>query len=586
LKTQQEPIILAGVPASPGIVIGSVCIIERDYTNVPNYPIDESEVQNEINRLNKAIEKTKESLKQTQATVSSESRKNEAEIFDAHMMILEDENVIGSVYKEIEEQLINAETALVRVGNEFMEFFSSAENEHFREKAVDIRDIVHSVITKLTGENELDSCLFQDGAIVLAHNLTPSDTVMMRQEKILAFATDVGSRISHTAILARSFNIPAVVGLGNITNIAKTGEQIIIDGNEGKVILKPTEDLIEEYKIKQEKFLKFEKNLIGSKDLPTETLDGHKIVISANIEFPEEVSRMKQYGAQDAGLYRTEYFYTSKKELPSEDELFEEYKKVVESIEPGYVVFRTIDIGGDKIAPHLSIPSSANSLMGLRGIRLCLKHTSIFITQLRAILKASAFGKVRVLFPLISSIEEVIEAKKVLEKTKKQLTSEEVEFDQNIKVGLMIELPSAAMTADILAKEVDFFSIGTNDLIQYSLAIDRGNERVAHLYQPFHPSVFRFIDFIIKAAKQNDISVNLCGEMAGNPLFTLILLGLELKEFSMSYFAIPEIKKVIRSVTLNEASQMASKVMKISTASEIEDYISGELKKRLPELFS
>lgn len=580
----QKPIILNGIPASPGIVIGKVCLIERDH-NIPNYSINEVDVQADIDRLNNAIEKAKKTLKQTQARIISESRHDEAEIFQAHLLILEDEDVIGRVYREIKENLINAEAALINVGEGFMEVFSKAEDEYFRGKAVDIWDVVHNILSKLTGEGKFDFCPLDEEIIVLAHDLTPSDTAMMRKEKILAFATDAGSRISHTAILARSFNIPAVVGLGNITDVAQTGEQIIIDGNEGTVILNPTEEIIERYRIKQKRFLKLEQELILSKDLPTKTLDGHEVLISANIEFHEEIAKMKQHGAKGVGLYRTEYFYNSKEGLPSEEELFLEYKNVAEQVAPDYVVFRTIDIGGDKLAPHLGVSSSVSSLMGLRGIRLCLKYPSIFVTQLRAMLRASIYGDIKILFPLISGIEELWEAKEILKETKEQLSQEAIPFDPDIEIGAMIELPSAAMTADILAKEVDFFSIGTNDLIQYSLAIDRTNEKVAHLYEPFHPAVLRFIDYVVKAAHENNIWVGLCGEMAGNPVFTLILLGLGLDEFSMSYFVIPEIKQIIRSVSLEEASKFACEVMKLSTASEIEDYISEKLSKRFPELF-
>lgn len=581
----QESTILDGIPASPGIVIGNVCIIERDY-DVPNYPIDEAEVQAELDRLNYAIERTKKFLEQTHAGIISESSDDEAEIFLAHSLILEDENIIGSVYREIKEELINAEAALMKVANEFIEFFSTAEDEYFRERAADIQDVIHNVILRLTGEDKFASCpIDEDELIVLAHDLTPSDITMMRQEKILAFATDVGSRISHTAILARSFNIPAVVGLGNITEIARTGEQIIIDGIEGEVILNPTEILLEEYRAKQEKFIEFEKRLAISKDLPTETLDGHEIVISANIEFPEEVKKIKQYGAKGVGLYRTEFFYTSRDALPSEEELFEEYKNVAEQVVPDSVIFRTIDIGGDKLAPHLGISGSENSLMGLRGIRLCLENPSIFVPQLRAMLRAGFYGDVKILFPLISGFEELWQAKTIFEKTKEQLSKENVPFDPDVEIGAMIELPAAVMTADALAKEVDFFSIGTNDLIQHSLAIDRTNEKVAHLYEPFHPAVLKFIDYTVKAAHENDIWVGLCGEMAGNPLFTMIFLGIGLDELSMGYFAIPEVKKIIQSVDLKDSSDFAREVMKKPTAFESEAYVLKELLKRFPELF-
>jgi phosphotransferase system enzyme I (PtsI) len=394
----------------------------------------------------------------------------------------------------------------------------------------------------------------------------------------------VGSRISHTAILARSLGIPAAVGLGNITTQLKTGDLIILDGTHGKAILHPDEETIKNYQVEQEKFHEFEESLHSLKELPVITLDGHEKKLSANIEFPDEIYSVKSHGAKGIGLYRTEYFYVGRDNLPSEDELFEDYKEVAQQIAPEAVIIRTLDLGGDKFASYLGIPHTVGSMMGLRAIRLCLKYQDIFLPQLRAILRASVYGNIKIMFPMISGIEELRQAKKVLDKAKKQLTDEGAPFDPNMEVGAMIEIPSAAMTADILAKELDFFSIGTNDLIQYSLAADRANEEISELFEPFHPAVLRFIQNVINVAHDNGIWVGLCGEMGGDPVFTMILLGMGLDEFSMSPQVIPEIKRIIRSITLKEAQELTREIMTLPTAWEIEQRVCEEAQKRFPEL--
>jgi phosphotransferase system enzyme I (PtsI) len=372
--------------------------------------------------------------------------------------------------------------------------------------------------------------------------------------------------------------------LGDITAQLKTGDLIILDGTHGKAILHPNEETIRNYQVEQEKFRAFEESLHSLKELPVITLDGHEKKLSANIEFPDEIYAVKRHGAKGIGLYRTEYFYVGRDNLPLEDELFEDYKEVAQQIAPEAVIIRTLDLGGDKFASYLGISHTVDSIMGLRAIRLCLKYQDIFLPQLRAILRASVYGNIKIMFPMISGIEELRQAKKVLDKAKKQLTDDGVPFDPNMEVGAMIEIPSAAMTADILAKEVDFFSIGTNDLIQYSLAADRANEEIAELFEPFHPAVLRFIRNVINAAHDNGIWVGLCGEMAGDPVFTMLLLGMGLDEFSMSPQVIPEIKRIIRAITLKEAQELTREIMTLSTAWGIEQRVYEEAQKRFPEL--
>jgi phosphotransferase system enzyme I (PtsI) len=581
IKNHNE--ILIGTPASPGIAIGPVFII-HDELRVPNYSISEWTVKSEIERFNIAAEQVKTKLSEISVQLVNNLYQNGASIFQAHLMILEDRVFIDRIRHEIESNLINAEAAVLDVGEEFIKVFSQSDDIYLREKAVDIRDIVKHLISSLTGREKLDLSELKEEFIVVAHDLTPSDTVLIRKDKIIAFATDVGSRISHTAILARSLGIPAAVGLGNITTQLKTGDLIILDGAHGKAILHPNEEIIKNYQIEQEKFHVYEESLRRIKELPAITLDGHEKKLSANIEFPDEIYSVKNHGAKGIGLYRTEYFYVGRDNLPSEDELFEDYKEVAQQIAPEAVIIRTLDLGGDKFASYLGISHAVGSMMGLRAIRLCLKYQDIFLPQLRAILRASVYGNIKIMFPMISGIEELRQAKKVLDKAKKQLTDDGMPFNPNMEVGAMIEIPSAAMTADILAREVDFFSIGTNDLIQYSLAADRANEEISELFEPFHPAVLRFIQNVINAAHDNGIWVGLCGEMGGDPVFTMLLLGMGLDEFSMSPQVIPEIKRIIRAITLKEAQELTQEIMTLKTAWEIEHRVCEEAQKRFPEL--
>jgi phosphotransferase system enzyme I (PtsI) len=581
IKNHNE--ILIGTPASPGIAIGPVFII-HDELRVPNYSISEWTVKSEIERFNIAAEQVKTKLSEISVQLVNNLYQNGASIFQAHLMILEDRVFIDRIRHEIESNLINAEAAVLDVGEEFIKVFSQSDDIYLRKKAVDIRDIVKHLISSLTGREKLDLSELKEEFIVVAHDLTPSDTVLIRKDKIIAFATDVGSRISHTAILARSLGIPAAVGLGNITTQLKTGDLIILDGAHGKAILHPNEEIIKNYQIEQEKFHVYEESLRRIKELPAITLDGHEKKLSANIEFPDEIYSVKNHGAKGIGLYRTEYFYVGRDNLPSEDELFEDYKEVAQQIAPEAVIIRTLDLGGDKFASYLGISHAVGSMMGLRAIRLCLKYQDIFLPQLRAILRASVYGNIKIMFPMISGIEELRQAKKVLDKAKKQLTDDGMPFNPNMEVGAMIEIPSAAMTADILAREVDFFSIGTNDLIQYSLAADRANEEISELFEPFHPAVLRFIQNVINAAHDNGIWVGLCGEMGGDPVFTMLLLGMGLDEFSMSPQVIPEIKRIIRAITLKEAQELTQEIMTLKTAWEIEHRVCEEAQKRFPEL--
>ena len=408
----------------------------------------------------------------------------------------------------------------------------------------------------------------------------------MRKSKVLAFVTEAGTRVSHTAILARSLGIPAVVGVGTSITKAETGDQMVVDGTHGRIIMWPDEEQINEYRIEREKSYKVEADLSALRTVDVQTTDGRQIEIAANIEFLEEIELIRKYGAKGVGLYRTEYFYMDREDLPSEDELFEDYRYMVEQVSPETVIIRTLDIGGDKLVPHLNLGGSMDSLMGLRSIRLCLKFPDIFMNQLRAILRASEYGNVKIMFPMISGLDELREAKWHLEKAQRLLKEQHIPFDPTVKIGAMIELPAAALSADLLSKEVDFFSIGTNDLIQYTIAIDRRNEETLPLYEPLHPAVLRLIQNVIRVAVDAGIDITVCGEMAGDPVLSILLIGMGFEQLSMSPTVIPEIKKVISSISQQDAQHLVVEIMKLSTAGEIETYIWRNAMDRFPELLN
>ncbi|MCZ6678554.1 MAG: phosphoenolpyruvate--protein phosphotransferase [Candidatus Poribacteria bacterium] len=584
-SSAQTPITLTGIAASPGVVIGEVFRI-HDQLDIPRHPIRPEQVDSEIHRLDDAMAHVQRDLSAIRSRILLDAHRKDADIFQVHIMMLDDPMFTDRIRQDMETRYINAEAAVADIGDEFIRAFSASENVHLREKSVDLKDLVQQIIFVLTGQERVDLSNLDTEVIVLAHDLTPSDTALMRKNGILAFATELGTRISHTAILARSLGIPAVVGLGSEMAKAETGDVVIIDGTHGYVILHPNAETIQQYQTEQEKYHAVEVELASLRDTEVQTRDGQRIEIAANIEFHEEVELIQKHGAKGIGLYRTEYFFMNQDHLPSEDELFESYRYVVERVSPEVTIIRTLDLGGDKLAPYLRLPRSSHSLMGLRAIRLCLKHPDIFLTQLRAILRASAYGNAKIMFPMISGLDELREAKWFVEIAQAELTQRGIPFNPEIEIGIMIELPSAAIIADLLAKEADFFSIGTNDLIQYSLAVDRRNEETLSLYEPLHPAVLRLTQSVVQVAHDAGIDVSLCGEMAGDPVFSLLLIGMGLTKLSMSPPVIPEIKKVISSISLKEAQSLIAEIMKLPTAGEIEVYIWKEAVERFPELMN
>ncbi|ABY94004.1 MULTISPECIES: phosphoenolpyruvate--protein phosphotransferase [Thermoanaerobacter] len=569
---------LKGVAASPGIAIGKVFLYTKEKAEINMKNIDESKVEYEIERFKKALEVTKEQIQKIKEDALKEFGKDKAEIFEAHLMLASDPELIEGVENMIKTELITADNAVNKVIEQNASVMESLDDEYLKERAADLRDVGSRIINNLLGVKNTSLSELDEQVIIIAKDLTPSDTATMKKEMVLGFATDIGGRTSHTAIMARSLEIPAVVGLGNVTTQVNNGNTVIVDGLEGVVIVNPDESTMNEYKTKKENYDKKVEKLKKLKDLPAITPDGKKVMLAANIGTPKDVKSALANGAEGVGLFRTEFLYMDRTTLPTEEEQFEAYKEVAEKMEGRPVTIRTLDIGGDKELPYLDMPKEMNPFLGYRAIRLCLDKTDIFKTQLRAILRASAYGNIHIMYPMISSIEDVRKANIVLNEVKAELDKEGIKYDKNIKVGIMVEIPSAAVTADILAKEVDFFSIGTNDLCQYTLAVDRMNEHVKDYYQPFNPAILRLIKFVIDAAHKEGKFAAMCGEMAGDPLATVILLGLGLDEFSMSATSIPTVKNIIRNVEYERAKEIAERVLNIAEAEKIQKMMEDIIK--------
>jgi len=577
---------MRGIGVSPGIVIGKAFLVDRWKVKVQKSTIKKSEVKKEIARFRQAVEQARVQLERIKEKIAREvPDKTYTYIIDVHLLILADEMLINETIKLIQQERVNAEWALDQVLSHFANIFDAIDDQYLRERKSDIEHVGERIKRNLAGNEPHSISEIKEDVVIVAHDLTPADTVHMHKGNVKGFATDLGGRTSHTAIMARSLEIPAVVALGNITSQVKTGDPIIVDGTEGVVIIKPSREVFTKYLGKQRRFIYFEKELLKQRNLPAETKDGYCLELSANIEFPREISSILEHGAQGVGLYRTEYLYLDRPQLPTEEEQYIAYKTLAEQLRPYSAIIRIMDFGGDKVDPHLKVEPEDNPVLGLRAIRFALKREDLFRQQLRAILRASVYKNLRILFPLISGIGELRQAKEVLASVKQELRQEGIPFDEEIQVGVMIEVPSAAMTADLLAKECDFFSIGTNDLIQYYIAIDRGNKQVAYLYEPLHPAVLRTIKSVIAAAHNEGIWVGMCGEMAGDPLCTMILLGLEIDELSMNAISIPTVKRIIRSIKLEEATALTYKVLTLPTAKEIEKFVSREMARRFPDIF-
>lgn len=577
--------ILKGIPASSGIVIGPVYIVGRDDFEVSRRAVSESEVVSEIVRFEESLIQTRQELIALQRKIAQEFDQEQAQIFDAHLLVLEDRMLIEEVISRVKREKCNVDFIFQEVLKKYVNVFSRMEDEYLRERIADINDVGKRVLRILSGKKKRALSDFEEKVIVVAHDLSPSDTAAMHRKNILGFITDIGGKTSHTAIMAKSFEIPAVVGVEVATSKIMVGDTIIIDGGAGIIVINPDAKTIANYKEAEDEILAKAKAFFSLKELLAETRDGKRVELVANIELPEEIPFLLDHGAEGIGLYRSEYFYMNRKDLPSEEEHYEAYKLVAEMMKPYPVIIRTLDLGGDKFISQLQVPKDMTPFLGWRAIRFCLARPDIFKVQLRAILRASVHGKLKIMYPMISGVEEMRQANRVLEEVKEELRTKGVPFDKNMEIGAMIEVPSAAVTADLIAKEADFFSIGTNDLIQYSLAVDRTNEKVAYLYEPAHPAVLRLIKKIIDDAHRNKIWVGMCGEMSGDPMFALVLLGMGLDEFSMPSKMILQIKQLVRSVTMKQAQAIAEEALTFSTAREVEKFSKKKLKELVPQVY-
>ncbi|MEN6624863.1 MAG: phosphoenolpyruvate--protein phosphotransferase [Candidatus Sumerlaeia bacterium] len=564
-----------GIPVSPGIQIGKLYIYDPAQTTISRRFIRRDEIELEKSRLADALGKARESLLELRQKVLQSLDEAHASIFDPQLMLLDDPLLLSRTNERIEEQQQNAAMAFMSVIQQFADQFASLTTDSYiAGRKVDIMDLGKRVSQLLASSDpELKTLQFTEDVIVLASDMSPSDTAQMDHQHVKGFATELGGPTSHSAILAKALEIPAVVGLGRVLHEARQGQLAIIDGYEGQIIVDPDSRELARAKSRRRRHLVYERELQKLRTLPAETVDGFRVELSANVELPIEIPHVLAHGAEGVGLFRTEFQYMDRAGLPTEEDLFSVYRKVVESVSPHPVIFRTIDLGGDKLSTNLAPTREVNPFMGLRAIRLCLAHPGVFKTQIRALLRASAYGRARIMFPMISSVREVMQAKAILEEICEDLRREGLPFDEDIQIGIMIEIPSAAVCADTLAREVDFFSIGTNDLIQYTLAVDRGNEQVASLYDPFHPAILRLIRTTIDAAHREGIWVGLCGEVAANPLCALLLVGLGINELSMGALAIPEIKRLIRGIRLADARRITEEIYSLRTSSDIHAYV-------------
>lgn len=570
---------MKGIGVSPGISIGKIFLKKEVNIDIKKKDIDNVEI--ELDRLDKNINKSIKEIESLYEHTLKEFGQKEAEIFNAHRLMLEDPEFIGRIKNNIKEEKINAEWAVKKATDEYVKILESLDNEYLKERAADVKDISIRLLKNLLGIKDVELSSLEDEYIIVSDDLTPSDTAQMRKDKVLGFITEFGGRTSHTSIMARTLELPAIVGVKDITKKVGNEDIIIMDGNEGLVILNPSEEEINKYKEKKNSYEKFKEELNNLKGEKSISKDGVKVEIAANIGTPKDIDKVLEHDGEGVGLYRSEFLYMDRDKLPTEEEQFEAYKVVAEKLDGKPLVIRTLDVGGDKDLPYLNLPEEMNPFLGYRAIRLCLDRTDIFKTQLRAILRSSAYGNVKIMFPMISNIDELRKAKDILEEVKSELRSENVKFNEDIEVGIMVEIPSTAIQSDIFAKEVEFFSIGTNDLIQYTLAVDRGNQDISYLYSQYHPAVLRLIKMTIENGHKEGIWVGMCGEAAGDEKLIPILLGMGLDEFSMSASSMLMARWIIKNISKTEMEEKVEKILTLGSPQEVEKYIDKEITSKI-----
>lgn len=580
VERHQDEIVLKGIPASPGIAIGPAYVFHKDGPIVVERAIREQDVDNELKRLANALAHGQKELTKIVEFAEKQLGSKQAKIFEAQLMILDDSVLFDSIRKRVRKELKNVEFIVREEIGKYHALMLGSKDEYTRERANDVEDVQNRIVRNLQEERLVSKI---DGShVIVSKNLAAADALILSRNDVLGYVTELGGATSHMVLLARALKIPAIVGLHDITMMVHKDEVVILDGYNGTLVINPSKETRKKYEEKREEHREFEGHLSALKELPAETLDGHRVELSANVELQEELGFVKRQGADGIGLYRSETLLLGKEVFPTEDEQYKHYKAIADGAHPKPVIIRTFDIGGDKLMAQAVREN--NPFLGWRGIRVMLDMPNIFLQQLRAILRASAKKNVSVMFPMVSHLNEVRKAKQLLEVAKAELAQRKLPYDPDMKVGVMIEVPAAAVIAEDLAREVDFLSIGTNDLIQYLLAVDRGNEIVSKLYQEFHPAVIRFLRRIIDRGKSEKVWVGMCGEMAGDPLATMLLLGLGLDEFSVVPHVLPEIKKIIRSVHYSEAKHLAEKVLKMETEDEIESYMREVMKLKFPDI--
>lgn len=581
---ERKQIALQGIGVSPGVATGSVFLLTTEDERYVERDIAEDEIAREIARFEESLIATRRQLHDIQRQVSEAIGQESASIFDAHLLVVDDRSLVEEVIRGLGHYRKNVETVLRLVADRYAQALLRVEDDYLRERAADVRDVTRRILRNLSGSTTTSLAKLDHPCILVANDLAPSDAAVINREKVLAFATDLGSPTSHTAIMARALGIPAIVGLHDVSVRVSHGDQILIDGSKGALLIHPTREDLERYGKVEASRRTIQSGLAQLQREPAETLDGYHVLLSANIELASDVDAVLQNGAQGVGLFRSEYLYLSRKQLPTEDEQAAIYEETARRLAPAHVVIRTLDLGGDKFLSQIKIPQEINPFMGWRAIRFCLAQPEIFKTQLRAILRASRHGNVKIMYPMISNLDEVLKANLLLDECMDELRARGIPFDEDIDVGIMIEVPSAALTAHLMAPHVDFFSLGTNDLVQYTLAVDRVNERIAYLYQPTHPAIIRLIKNTVDVGHQHGIWTGVCGEMAGNPIMVPLLIGLGVDEFSVSASLVPLVKDVIRKLRFSQAEELAQTVLARESAYEITEQCRQLVQQIAPEI--
>ncbi|MDP3938902.1 MAG: phosphoenolpyruvate--protein phosphotransferase [Deltaproteobacteria bacterium] len=580
MTSAEKQTIMTGIDASPGIAIGEAYVLRSREVSIPRYEIEPDRIESELARFKGAVERSREQLLRVKEQFSGPE--GLSHIFDAHLLILEDVMILEETGRNISEHRVNAEHALRMIVDRVMDVFKAIDDEYIRERRTDLQVVADRVMRNLLGEKQETIQRSLTEIIIVAHDLSPADAAQLDRKLVMGFVTDAGGKTSHTAITARALEIPAVVGLENATSLIKPGDLLVVDGCTGVVRVNPDPATLEQCRQQRGEYLALERELLRYTDLPAETRDGYELRLVGNVELVEEIPSLLAHGGAGVGLFRTEFLYMNRTDLPDEEEHYRIYRSVVERVAPHPAVIRTLDLGGDKFAGPFNLSQESNPALGLRAMRFCLRERELFKTQLAAILRASAHGRARIMFPLISDVSEIREAKLILAEVREELDARSERYDPDLPVGIMVETPSSAMISDLLAPEVDFFSIGTNDLIQYTLAVDRGNEQVAYLYEPLHPAHLRLIQRVVEAGHAAGIPVMMCGEMANDPRNILMLIGLSLDELSMNSLAIPCVKRIVRGTTLREAREIVAQALTLPTAEEVKGFLQEETDRRFP----